>query len=203
MDIRRCVQDGFLRASHLNKKPTQKPFLLSCLDVLKLTDRPSYPRLLHQMKPWSIIVNQRQGSPWNGTILNLPGTKNSESPCQKARSWSQSYGTAKEWDSCGCDASRGDSQLWCLHQNAERTQEAFQTSVALICLTDLQLGSGPYRPDAPRPSLKGPLCPVSIHGSPVKVSWLGHTEAIMLPRGNTDGLRWDLGYSPGVVDANV
>ena len=31
----------------------------------------------------------------------------------------------------------------------------------------LRLGLGPHGPDAPRPKLKGPLCPISIYGSPV------------------------------------
>jgi hypothetical protein len=29
------------------------------------------------------------------------------------------------------------------------------------------VGAGPYSPDAPRPLLTGPLCPITIHGSPV------------------------------------
>jgi hypothetical protein len=36
-----------------------------------------------------------------------------------------------------------------------------------IILIDLHLGSSPYGPDAPRPQLKGPLCPISIDESPV------------------------------------
>ena len=36
------------------------------------------------------------------------------------------------------------------------------------CLIDwLQLGSRPHGPDAPRPKMTGPLCPISIQGSPV------------------------------------
>jgi hypothetical protein len=31
----------------------------------------------------------------------------------------------------------------------------------------LQLGLGPHSPDAPRPKITGPLCPISIYGSPV------------------------------------
>jgi hypothetical protein len=31
----------------------------------------------------------------------------------------------------------------------------------------LHAGSGPYSPDAPRPLLTGPLCPITIYGSPV------------------------------------
>jgi hypothetical protein len=31
----------------------------------------------------------------------------------------------------------------------------------------LYVGSGPYSPDAPRPLLTGPLCPITIYGSPV------------------------------------
>jgi hypothetical protein len=34
-------------------------------------------------------------------------------------------------------------------------------------MIDLHLGLRPYGPDAPRPQLMGPLCPVSIQGSPV------------------------------------
>ena len=34
-------------------------------------------------------------------------------------------------------------------------------------IIDLQLGSKPYSPDAPRPQLTGRLCPISIYGSPV------------------------------------
>ena len=34
-------------------------------------------------------------------------------------------------------------------------------------LIDLWLGSRPYCPDASRPKLTGPLCPISIYGSPV------------------------------------
>jgi hypothetical protein len=64
--------------------------------VLKLRERFSYPRLLHQTKPGSIIVNWRQGSPWNGTILNLTGKK-----IQKVHVRSQSSGTAKDATSQG------------------------------------------------------------------------------------------------------
>jgi hypothetical protein len=31
----------------------------------------------------------------------------------------------------------------------------------------LHVGSGPYNPDAPRPLLTGPLCPITIYGNPV------------------------------------
>ena len=54
--------------------------LLSSWHVLKLRERPSYPGLLEQMKPGSIILNLRQKvSAWIDTILNLPGRKNSVS----------------------------------------------------------------------------------------------------------------------------
>jgi len=36
-----------------------------------------------------------------------------------------------------------------------------------IILIDLHFGSSPFCPDAPRPQLMGPLCPISIHGSSV------------------------------------
>jgi len=133
LDIRKCVRDGFLRASQLNTKHTEKSFLLSCLHVLKLRERPSYPILLHQMKPGSIIVNWRQGSPWNGTILNLPGgeeKKRKKNVPVRRQDHDHSLLGLPRSDSCGCDASRGHSHLQCLHQNTYRTQEASQTSVA-------------------------------------------------------------------------
>ena len=33
-------------------------------------------------------------------------------------------------DSSGCNAKRGDSQIWCLHQCTERTREAFHVGLA-------------------------------------------------------------------------
>jgi hypothetical protein len=57
LDTSRCARDGFLGDSHTNIKPREKPFLPSCWHVLKLRERPSYPRLLQQMKPGNIILN--------------------------------------------------------------------------------------------------------------------------------------------------
>ena len=57
---------------------TETPFLVSHLHFLKLGERPSYSRLLLRMKPGIIILNWRKkGSLCNGTILNLPGRKDS------------------------------------------------------------------------------------------------------------------------------
>jgi len=45
--------------------------------------------------------------------------------------------------------------------------EPLQIAWLIDRLIDLQLVSRPYGPDACRPQLTGPLCPISIYGSPV------------------------------------
>jgi hypothetical protein len=97
-----------LGAWQFNTKPRDKPFLLSCWYVLKLRERPSYPRWLQKMNPGSIILNLRQKvNVWNDTILHLHGRINSLSMGKVVIS------RLGLWriDSCGCDAERGDSQL--------------------------------------------------------------------------------------------
>lgn len=113
----------------LDTKPREKLFLLSCWHVLKLRERP-FARLSQQMNPGFIILNCRQkGTLWNGTILYLPRRKNWKNLHMQARSWSLSSGIVKG-DSCGYDADRGDRVLLHLWRGAERTQEAFQISLA-------------------------------------------------------------------------
>jgi hypothetical protein len=74
LDIQRCAQDGFLGVSQSNTKLRGKPFLQSCRHVLQVREIASYPGLLQQMKPGSIILNWRlKDNPWNITIFNLPG----------------------------------------------------------------------------------------------------------------------------------
>jgi len=103
LDIQRCVQDVFLRASQSNGKPREEPFLSHCWYVFKLRERPSHPGLLQQMKPGSIILNWRQkGSPQNGAIVNPRRRKNSDIFYQWARS-SLSSVTVQEgflWQQC-------------------------------------------------------------------------------------------------------
>jgi hypothetical protein len=73
LDIWVCVQGGFLRASQLNTKLTEMPFLPSCWHIWKLRER-HYCRLLHQLKPRSIMLNHREKSNlWNGAILGFWG----------------------------------------------------------------------------------------------------------------------------------
>jgi Transposase. len=60
LDFQRCAHDVFLRASQLNGKPREKPFLPRCWYVFKLRERPTHPGLLQQMKPDSVILNWRQ-----------------------------------------------------------------------------------------------------------------------------------------------
>ena len=72
MGIERCVQDGFLGVSQSNTNPRGKPFLWSFRHVFKVKEIASYPGLLQQMKPGSIILNQRlKDNPWSSTIFNL------------------------------------------------------------------------------------------------------------------------------------
>jgi len=49
-----------------------------------------------------------------------------------------------------------------------------------IVLVDLHLGSSPYGPDAPRPQLMGPLCPISIQGSTVPLLKLQMAPGLIL-----------------------
>jgi hypothetical protein len=96
-----------LGAWQLNTKPRDKQFLPSCWCVLKLRERPSYPRLLQQMNPGSVILNLRQKvNAWNDAIHHLHGRKNSLSMIVM-------ISLVGLWriDSCGCDAERGDSEL--------------------------------------------------------------------------------------------
>ena len=62
---------GSLAIEH---KTERKPFLWSCRHVLKVREIASYPGLLQQMKPGSLILNrQLKDNPWNSIIFNLPG----------------------------------------------------------------------------------------------------------------------------------
>lgn len=82
------------------------------------------------MKPGSIILNWRQeGNLRKGTVLN--------SLEEKVRKVSVSRQGHDHWflklwlsASCGCSAERGQSQLWHLHQDADRPQEALHMSLA-------------------------------------------------------------------------
>jgi len=82
------------------------------------------------MKLVSIILNQREkGNPCNGTILSLPRRKSSKSLHQQTRLTSLPFGTVKEWFLLmHCWEGR---QLWYLHRDADRTREAFRTSLTL------------------------------------------------------------------------
>jgi len=50
----------------------------------------------------------------------------------------------------------------------------------IIILIDLDLGSSPFSSDAPRPQLMGPLCPISIQGSPVPLLKLQMAPGLIL-----------------------
>lgn len=118
--------DVFLRAWQLTTKPREKPFLRSCQHILKLRERPSYPRLLQQMKPGSIILNLRHSQSMEGHHSQSPWKKN----CHWARAWLVFL------DCEGVilvDAMlRGETvNCWCLHQDADRRQGAFHMGLAL------------------------------------------------------------------------
>ena len=80
LDFWWCAWDVLLGAWQLNTKPIEKPFIRSFWHILKLSERPSYPRLLQQLKPGSIILNPRQSqsiewhhSPWQKKFVSGQG----------------------------------------------------------------------------------------------------------------------------------
>ena len=90
---------GSLTIEH---KTERKAIFSSCGHVLKVRELASHPGLLEQMKPGSIILNQRlKDNAWNSTIFNLPGgggDKNKKikiSP-SAGQSWLLSPETVKE-----------------------------------------------------------------------------------------------------------
>jgi hypothetical protein len=146
LDIWRCVQDGFLGVSQSNTNPRGKPFLWSCRHVFKVREIASYPGLLQQMKPGSIILNRRlKDNPWNDTIFNLPGGGG----ISKCLHQQDSHGH--------CLPGLWKRQLWCLHQDSDRTHEAFQTSSA---------SQDSDRPRMPSQNLVGYCYPIHLTAPP-------------------------------------
>jgi hypothetical protein len=129
LDFWWCAWVVFLGAWQLNTKPREKPFLSSCWHVLKLRERPFYPRWLQQMNPGSIILNLRQKvSPWNDTILYLHGKQNY---LLMGKVMISHFGLWSIY-SCVCVMLRGETvNSWSLHQDADRSLWAFQTSLAV------------------------------------------------------------------------
>ena len=68
-----------------------------------------------------------KSNPWNGTILSLPKRKNSKFSVSMQ---GQDHCLLSLWrrGPCGCDANRENNHLQCLQQDADRTQEVFQTT---------------------------------------------------------------------------
>lgn len=76
-DIRRCVWDGFLRASKSNTQMREKPFLLGYWYVTFLS------HIVTEDETWVYF-----GLKTKGTILNISWRRNSKSLHHCARSWS-------------------------------------------------------------------------------------------------------------------
>jgi len=66
-------------------------------------------------------------NPWKGTILNLP-EDTIEELFVRGQGQDHRFMGLSGSDYCGHDAATEDSQLRRLHQDADRTHEAFQTS---------------------------------------------------------------------------
>lgn len=130
LDIPVCAGDGSLAASRLNTTVTEEPFLMNWL-ILKLGESPFYPLLLYLMTPGSIMLNQRQ----KAIHQMAPSSVSLESKIQNFTFSEQGYDHCLlgVWisDFCRCNAKSGDYHLWCLHQDADRSHESFQTSSAL------------------------------------------------------------------------
>jgi hypothetical protein len=119
---------GSLTIEH---KTERKAIFSSCGHVLKVREIASHPGLLQQMKPGSIISNQRlKDNAWNSTIFNLPGRGGGGIKIKKKSKF------LREQDSHGyCLPGLWKRQLWCLHQDSDRTHKAFQTTASQDCDT--------------------------------------------------------------------
>jgi hypothetical protein len=69
----------------MKHKPERKATSAELLARFKAEGQISLPPFLQQMKPVSIILNWRKDNAWNGTILNSPKEKNSNSLHQQIR----------------------------------------------------------------------------------------------------------------------
>lgn len=128
-DFWSCVWSGYPGAQQSHTKPREEPFILSCWHVLKLRERISFLGLLQQMKPLFIILNWQEKS-----IHGL-------APCSicleekihvvSFRGQGDDHCLLGLWrcDSFCCIAEMGDSQIWHLRQDTDRTWEAFQMSL--------------------------------------------------------------------------
>jgi hypothetical protein len=77
------VGDGLFRASQWNIELREKTLLLSCWHVLMLRERPSYPRLLEQMIPGSIIfTGDRRAINGTAPSTSTPTNKFKKSPSE-------------------------------------------------------------------------------------------------------------------------
>jgi hypothetical protein len=110
LDFQRCAQEGFLGSPLSNTKPREWPILPSCWHVSKLWERPSYPRLLQQLKPGPIILSQRQKKALHGMTTPSISLKEKIVPVSRQGYNHCLLGLCRS-DSCGCDAKRKDNKL--------------------------------------------------------------------------------------------
>jgi hypothetical protein len=104
------VWDGLVVATKSNTKLAEKPFLPSCWHIITLNDRPSYPRLLQQMKPGSIILNCRQeGNPCNSTNPQYSQKKKIQKVSINELGHDYCIQGLESSYSCGCAANREEN----------------------------------------------------------------------------------------------
>jgi hypothetical protein len=111
----KCAQDGFPGASQsytTERKADGKIFLCQVFTA---------------DETGTFVLSWRQrGNTWNGTILSLHGRRKINILYEQARSWSLSW--TVEWFLWQCREGR---QVLRMHQDTDRTQEAFQMTSAL------------------------------------------------------------------------
>jgi hypothetical protein len=127
-----CCQDRvseILSASQSNIKPRERPFLPSCWNVLK----PRETFLTQTVKADATWVHhfepETKGQSMEWHHLLFPQKKKFKESVSREGNDHCLLGLWRS-NSCGCNAEKGDSQLWHLYQDTHRTQEAFRTSLA-------------------------------------------------------------------------
>jgi predicted metalloenzyme YecM len=124
LDFQRCAQDRFL-VKHKTKRIAISSNLLACFEVVGET----LSQIVTADETWAYcfeLETKMHSIEWYCTILNLPWKKFKKYP------EGHNHCLLGLWrsDSSGCDTKRKDNKLQNLHQDSDRTQEAFQPSTA-------------------------------------------------------------------------